>query len=168
MDLPIVFYPTSGDLHNSIADQILPLPSKKSIYRLQDALLSQPQLSLEPEHLFAEGMYGRKLCIPAGSVVTGKTHRHEHFVLLTKGDATVVTDRGVERIIAPRMWVSPVGAKRALYTHSDCEFVTVHLNPENITDLEAIEAEVIMPDALLEHEQDTLYEFTDELQRIYA
>lgn len=60
-----------------------------------------------------------------------------------KGEVSVITEEGVKRISAPYQGVTPVGTKRMLYIHEDCVWVTVHTNPENITDLEKIEERII-------------------------
>jgi hypothetical protein len=146
---------------------VRPAPTREAIVRVQSVLAELPQAETGLEHYFADGMYGRRCLIPANSFVVGKIHRHEHFVLLIKGSATINTDRGMERVTAPHVWVSPPGAKRILYTHDDCEFFTTHLNHDNERDLERIEAEVIEPEGLLAHEAE-VSEFTDELQRMYA
>lgn len=144
------------------------MPSRAQVERLQDFLAQFPQIPNEPRHWFAAGMYGRELPIQADAYVVGKIHRHEHFTLLLSGEATINTDRGMERITGPHIWVSPPGAKRALYTHTDCVFFTVHLNLDNTRDLEAIEADVIVPEPLLAHDAPMLAEFADELQGAYA
>lgn len=151
-----------GDAH-----AVRKAPARETIQRVQDVLATMPQAETGLEHFFADGMYGRRCTIPADAVVVGKIHRHEHFVLLIKGSVTINTDRGMERISAPHVWVSPPGAKRILYTHEDCEFFTTHLNHDNGRDLEAIEAQVIEPEGLLTHEPE-VSEFKDELQRMYA
>lgn len=147
--------------------EIRPAPKREAVVRAQEVMAGLPQVDTGLEHFFADGMYGRRCFIPADSVVVGKIHRHEHFVLLIKGTATINTDRGMERISAPHVWVSPPGAKRILYTHEDCEFFTTHLNHDNGRDLERIEADVIEPEGLLTHEPE-VSEFKDELQRMYA
>ncbi len=144
-------------------------PSLPQIKRLQDTLADLPQIALEPEHMFAPGMYIRTLKIPADSVVVGKMHRHAHPVFLLKGECTILTDKGMERIRAPHQWVGHPGAKRPLYTHTDCEFVTVHLNADDTQDLEALEAEIIIPEAQISYEEvAALSDLTDEIQRVYA
>ena len=58
-----------------------------------------------------------------------------------------------------------------LFRSSECEFVTVHLNPDDTQDLEAIEADVIVPQSLAEliaPEVARIADFTDELQGVYA
>ena len=125
-------------------------PTIEQIRKLQAVVAKLPQIHCEPVHYFAPGLYGRELSIPAEMVVVGKLHRHEHLVMLMKGDATVYTDKGMERIQAPRIWISPAGVKRAIYTHTDCTFATMH--PTHETDLDKLEADIIVPE-LIEFEQ---------------
>ena len=126
------------------------VPSLRQIKSLQDAVATLPnQIDFKPEHYFAPGMYLRELAIAGDSVVVGKMHRHEHLVMLVSGEATVWTDKGMERITGPKVWKSPAGVKRALYTHSDCLFYTMHATDE--TDLEVIEAETIVPEWEIEY-----------------
>lgn len=129
-----------------VRDVVLaPSPPYPMLQRVQEALAPLPQLELTPVHHFAAHAYGRELFIPADAVVVGKIHKHEHLVLLAAGEATINTDRGVERIVGPKMWVSPPGAKRILYTHTDCTFFTFHVSDS--TDLDVLEAEIIEPEA---------------------
>lgn len=123
-------------------------PSMSAMRRLQEYLAPMPQVEMTPRHYFCDGMYGRVLPIPADTVVVGKIHRHEHLVALIKGEATINTDRGMERIKAPHVWISQPGAKRSLVTHTDCEFMTCHLNQTNTNDLGELEADIIIPEAL--------------------
>jgi hypothetical protein len=155
--MPVTVVDVTWDVTPARVIDVRPAPAREAIFRVQGALAQLPQVETGLEHYFADGMYGRRCLIPADSVVVGKIHRHEHFVLLIKGSATINTDRGMERVSAPHVWVSPPGAKRILYTHEDCE-----------RDLELIEAQVIEPDGLLTYEPEAVSEFTDELQRMYA
>lgn len=127
------------------------------------------QVECPVEHYFAPGLYTRKCTIPADSVVVGKMHRHQHPTFLMSGTVRINTDRGMETITGPHIWISQENAKRALYTITDCVFATVHLNPTDTNDLEAIEAEVIVPDGLIPHDpQELIGEFAESLQEVYA
>jgi len=121
-------------------------PSIAQIKELQAECLKLPQVELTPVHYFADGIYGRELTIPAGLVVVGKIHRHEHLINLLKGEATIYTDEGMVRIKAPHTWVSKPGTKRALYTHKECSFMAYHLNPTNSRDVEELERDIIIPE----------------------
>lgn len=120
------------------ADQIL---------ALQAAMLPiQCEMPKEVNH-FAHGMYAREFTMPAGMVVVGKKHLHEHFMMVLKGRATIVTEFGKQEVQAGLIHVSQPGAKRVVLAHEDTTFVTVHLNPTDTQDLEAIEAAHIEPES---------------------
>lgn len=72
-----------------------------------------------------------------------KFHKTEHPVFMLRGDVSILTDRGVERVKGPCMMVSPAGVKRVVYTHEDTVWINVHANPEDTTDLEEIEKGII-------------------------
>lgn len=146
-----------------------PQPSVEQVRALQSRLVaSGAAVNLDGllRHHFAPGMYGRECPIPAGMVVVGKQHRHAHLTLLLSGAATINTDRGMETITGPHIWTSTPGAKRALVTHSDCVFFTVHLNPDDTTDLAVIEADTILPEPVPVLESAPA--FADYLQEMYA
>lgn len=175
MTLEVTYYDITIDLTPRIdhpLGSVVPRkPTMAQILALQELVGSVDQVELEPEHYFAEGMYGRELFIPAGVVVVGKLHRHEHLVQLLSGDATVYTDKGMERICGPKTWVSPPGVKRAVLAHTDCTFFTVHLNESNTRDLGVIEEYVIAPDPVLTHDHPQLEaepQMADLIQGVYA
>lgn len=161
---------TFGARHDLATAEPPHQPTLQQIKQLQDAVAAAPQIEFKPEHYFAPGMYVRKLAIAGGCIVVGKMHRHEHPTMLVQGSARINTDRGMETIHAPHIWISQPHAKRALVTLTDCVFVTVHLNPSDTQDLEAIEADVIVPEALIPYD-DTRTDagpFAIELQEAYA
>lgn len=154
--------------HFSAPADIRPPPSLQQIKRLQDVVGAAPQIECPVEHFFSPGQYTRKCSIPAGSLVVGKMHRHQHPTFLLSGTVRINTDRGMEEITGPHIWISQVNAKRALYTVTDCVFATVHLNPTDTTDLDAIEAEVIVPESQIEYEPQDAAFLTDAVQGVYA
>lgn len=122
-------------------------PSYADLKALEHAIADNCEpAALEETHHFADGIYGRELFIPAGTVLTGKIHRHSTLNLLIQGDITVTTPEGMRRIQAPAVFVSEPGTKKAGYAHTDTIWVNVH--PTKITDLEAIEAKFIVPEEL--------------------
>lgn len=107
--------------------QSLSLAERKgSIVKLEQAIAEMPQAEMPVSHYFADGLYGRRLHIPAGCVLTGAIHVREHINVLIKGTITVMTEEGPQTITAPFVMVSPPGTKRAGYAHNDCEWLTVH------------------------------------------
>lgn len=102
-----------------------------------------PQEAFPLKHIFTEGVYVRQIDIPAGQLVIGKIHRHEHLNFISKGSVTVVTESGgVEHLEAPCTMISPAGTKRVLITHEDTLWTTVHLNPTEERDIDKIVAEI--------------------------
>ena len=138
------------EVQNIIADKIALLEAG-----LQD-LLANGGTPLDMEknlkHTFTDGVYIREMYIPADSCIVGKIHKHDHLNFILFGTVTVLTKDGLETLTGPCSMISTAGTKRALYTHTDTIWTTVHANPTNETDLEKLEAAIIAPsyDSLLE------------------
>jgi hypothetical protein len=119
---------------------------------LQKAMLALPEEErltkedLEPIHYFADGMYLRSLFIPEGVAVVGEMHRHSHFTILAEGRSTIVSQDGHLELEAPFVFISTPHAKRSVYANTDCTWITVHLNPENCTDVKEVEALQVIRD----------------------
>lgn len=122
-------------------------PSRGSIERLQREMLAIATEMPAAVHHFAPGMYGREFSMTAGMLVVGKIHKHGHLMMVTKGRATVIDEFGRYEVQAGFVQASKPGAKRVVLAHEDTTFVTVHLNPADTQDLEAIEAEHIEPES---------------------
>ena len=93
------------------------------------------------KHSFAPGLYAREIIAPQGMLIVTRIHRTEHFVFILKGEVSVLTESGVERLQAPCMIRSKVGAKRVIYTHEETVWVNVYANgtdTEDKTELEGM------------------------------
>lgn len=109
-------------------------------------------------HEFPPGLYVRTIRIPAGTVMTGKLHRHAHPNLLHKGIVEVVTESGgVELLEGPRFMISKELTKRALIARTNVIWTTIHANPTDTQDLARLEDEIIISD---------LTEYKEELCRL--
>ena len=96
-------------------------------------------------HHFASGSYVRELFIPAGTAVVGKIHRHETINILLSGAITIAKEDGsTEFMKAPKVFTSPAGCRKAVFTHVDSIFLNVHTAEGD--DLEAIERKYIIPE----------------------
>ena len=82
--------------------------------------------SVPLEHMFSDGIYVRTITIPAGMWIMGRIHRREHPNVLVKGSVIMMTENGVEKLIAPQHMMSPAGTKRFLYTLEDTIWTTIH------------------------------------------
>lgn len=86
----------------------------------------------------------RSMFLPAGSLVVGKLHRHEHPNFISLGKVTMFTEHGgLETLQAPCHMVSPAGTKRVLFVHEDTIWTVEH--EATSTDLDELEQQVIAP-----------------------
>lgn len=120
---------------------VMNAPSMAQVMCLQEQMAQFQQIALHTEHHFANGMYARELHIPAGVLLIGKIHKHEHLFIVTKGRIAVTTDSGMTMIDAPYIGVTNGGIKRAGLAETDTVVVTIHRT--ELTDLDAIEDEII-------------------------
>lgn len=97
-------------------------------------------------HTFTDGIYTRKIFIPAGMFIVGKIHKHQHPNFLMSGIAFVLTEKGEEILEGPIAMFSDPGTKRALYAVTDLVWITIHHNPDNLTDLKELEELIIAKD----------------------
>ena len=116
-------------------------PIRNEIAKIEGAISECPTATFgdSPDcplfHSFSDGIYVREIQIPAGKLLVGKIHKHEHPNFLLRGKVSVLTeDGGMEYLEAPCYMISPAGTKRVVYVHEDCCWVTVHKtdaeNPE--------------------------------------
>lgn len=126
----------------------MPRVTKQDIIALQLAMREYATPVPEPQHFFWPGKYARVLTVPKDMLVVGKTHRHAHVLLVLSGFAEVVGDGARRLVVGGDAYVSPAGAKRAVYAFEDTTFMTIHDNPTDTQDLVQIEADHIEPEAL--------------------
>ena len=93
------------------------------------------------KHTFAGGCYVREIYNPAHELIITKIHKKEHPFFLMKGEMSILTEEGIQNIKAPYQGVTKPGTKRAIYTHEECIFITVHATDN--TTVEDIEDEVV-------------------------
>ena len=121
---------------------------REKISELEDAVISMGNTTGEVmhsanpvKHTFAGGCYIREIYNPAHELIITKIHKKEHPFFLMEGDMSILTEEGIQRIKAPYQGVTKPGTKRAIYTHEECVFITVHAT--NSTSIEDIEEEVV-------------------------
>jgi hypothetical protein len=120
--------------------------SREQVMRLEKAMKTMPgQVDREDitTHHFADGVYLRELFMPAGMAVVGAIHRTEHITIVASGTVLITTDRCVEEITGPSVFVSAIGAKKAILALTDATLMNPH--PTDETDLDKIEEEFIAP-----------------------
>lgn len=111
--------------------------------RLEAAMLEMPQLEIRLTHSFAPGLYIREMTVPAGATLVGHAHRFPSLSLMLKGKAIFIDGAGERREVeAPYQVVSPPGRK-VFYFLEETVWMNVFANPDNGTDIEAIEERLV-------------------------
>ena len=99
-----------------------------------------PSLKGETEgavtHDFADGQYIRTIVMPKGLTLVSRIHNKNHPFFIMKGECSIYTEKGLQRIKAPHHGVTLAGTQRLMYIHKECTFITVHrtdcLTPKEI------------------------------------
>jgi hypothetical protein len=96
----------------------------EKLYTIEEGLKEFPQLDIPKTHYFSEGIYARELTLRKGWVLIGKLHKYSQINVISKGDVSVLTEKGWKRMKAPHTFESPAGTKRAVYVHEDTVWTT--------------------------------------------
>lgn len=99
-----------------------------------------PQGELPIDHFFSDGLYARKMTMPASTILTGKTHNHNHLAILLKGEVAVHSRQGTAVYKAPYVVNVVAGDKRAFFSVTEVEWITIHATEE--TDITKLENEL--------------------------
>jgi hypothetical protein len=103
-----------------------------------------PSVDQPLKHRFAPGLYVREVFNPADSLITTKIHASEHVFFLMQGTMRIyVEGEGWRVLSAPDIGITHIGTRRVIYAVTDVVFVTAHPNPDNGTDIQAIEERLI-------------------------
>lgn len=106
-------------------------------------LPKEDQLEFRVEHVFLDGMYLRKLYIPAGTLLVGRIHRQACFNIVSEGEIDVLTEYGSRRLHAGFIGVSGQGIQKVGLAHKDTVFINVFRTDE--TDVDKIEDIIAAP-----------------------
>lgn len=111
---------------------------------MADAIASGELTQLDPplEHFHTPDLYGRRIFVKKDSYIITMVHKSEHITIALKGHCTVVDENGDKtEVVAPAVFVTKPGTRRAVYAHDDVEWVTVHACKEQ--ELDKIEAQLV-------------------------
>jgi hypothetical protein len=94
--------------------------------QLEGLMLSLPQVEVGITHTFLDGLYIRDGVMPAGSLVLGHHHVHEHFCVILCGRMSWLNaDKSVNEIVGPCTFAAKPGRK-LLYIHEDVRMQNIH------------------------------------------
>lgn len=111
-----------------------PVVVRNAIHQLGLAMEKLPQCEQILDHIYADGLYGRKWSCEAGNIIVTEIHRVEHISSLVKGKIVIANEDGCQVLEAPQFFVTKPGTQRVLLTLEDCVFTTVHRNDDNEKD----------------------------------
>ena len=97
-----------------------------NIEAMESELLKHEQVEIPTTEHFVNGMYGREIVIPAGSLLTGRVYKEGYLDIMLSGDISVATPQGLKRVTGTNVMEAPPGRKRAGYAHADTHWLTVH------------------------------------------
>jgi len=117
------------------------VPFDERLDRWEEYISQFQQTECPLTHSFPEGMYVRKIVMPADSIVISRIHKFDNPFFITKGRVSVASENeGAVEYVAPYFGITKQNTRRILFVHEETEWATVHLNLENIRDIEQIEA----------------------------
>lgn len=111
------------------------------------AAVAHGQVECPVTHEFTDGLYTRKMFIPAGTLVIGKIHTRETMNICAKGRINVLTEKDGQKFVtefkAGDVVVSAPGAQKVGLAHEDSVWVNVWATHE--TDVDKLEAMLSIP-----------------------
>jgi hypothetical protein len=123
---------------------------KQSLDNLTVAVKSAPQVECPEKHHFGPNIYIKEVTLPAGAVIVGKYHRHEHLCNMVSGRMIVVDSEGNRtELVAPMTFMAKAGRKIA-YIIETVVFQNIYSTSE--TDIQKLE------DMIVDNSKDLLLE----------
>ena len=113
---------------------------REAVEQIEDAMQGTPPAFLPIKHYFANGMYAREMTMPAGAIVTGAINKTTHVCVLSQGRVHVMSEDGIEELVAPAIIISQPGTKRAIHALEDTVWTNIHATNE--TDLDKLVEEL--------------------------
>lgn len=97
------------------------------IEEVNKKLREMPQVDLNEQHLFADGMYCRQVSMPKGSLIIGHVHKKEAINVLASGTILIKTrvEDEWEEISAPFVNSTKGGMRKIIYVLEDAYFMNI-------------------------------------------
>jgi len=90
-------------------------------------------------HYFSDGLYVREMFCKKDYLCFTVIHNTANPLFLMSGKVAFSSEDGIEELTAPTFVLTKPGTKRICYWLEDSVIVTVHPNPDGLTDLKEIE-----------------------------
>lgn len=119
--------------------------SSSPIDKVEYELSTLPVAEIPLTHIFTDGLYIRQAYAPAGSMFTTVHHNTEHPFILISGTTEVISNEGASSITGPFMGITKKGTRRLVHAITDAMYLTIHANPDNLTDPDEIIRRITIP-----------------------
>lgn len=96
------------------------------------------------EHFFTEGVYARKMLVPAGTQVPTHKHAYNHLSILAQGRVRVAVGPVIKEYIAPAMIEIEKNIAHTISAIEDSVWFCVHAT--DATDVDSLEKTIIIKD----------------------
>lgn len=123
------------------------------IEQLTQELLKAPQVDVKTSHALSGGIYARTMYVPAGTLLTGATHKKDHINVFI-GDFSVSSIEGLFRYTGHHVIECKAGIRRAILAHVDGVWTT--LVRTDLTEINDIEDESVVESGSLQTRQDLI------------
>lgn len=110
------------------------------IKAMEAFIAALPQAEFPLDHFFSDGLYARKMTMKPSCLLVGHEHKQNHLAVLLKGQVAVKSKQGTAVYNAPYVVNVLVGDKRAFFSVTEVEWMTIHATTE--TDLNVIQKTV--------------------------
>lgn len=113
-------------------------------YHEQSAVTLLDKEAAEIEHFFTEGVYARKMLVPAGTQVPSHKHAYNHLSILAQGKVRVAVGPVIKEYNAPSMIEIKKDLVHTITAVTDSVWFCIHAT--DATDIESLEQTVILKD----------------------
>lgn len=94
------------------------------VFRIQDEILSHPQIDIPTEHILHGGMYARTIRLKGGVIVTG-AHFKVPSILIVKGKCAVSSGESAILLCNYHVLTGEAGRKQVCVTMEDTEITMI-------------------------------------------
>jgi hypothetical protein len=129
----------------ALLDRYPTLPWKDKLAYLVWRFLTIEQKDTPVTHLFEPGKYIREMTIPPDTLFIGRQHRHGHEVQLLSGSVIQITEHGKRQVDAPFTVHTQPGDQMVAYIIGNVVCRSIHPNPDDSRDVEALELDAFHP-----------------------
>ena len=105
---------------------------------LESLMLQAPQVECPIRHYFAPGMWAREITIPAGTIVSGATHKTDNLIVISMGRIRIATHQGTVEMVAGDTFTCHKGSKNTVIALEDSRWTNFFHNPSNETDIDTL------------------------------